>query len=199
MNDLSIGYPGHGSVVDDLTFEVTSGARIAITGPNGAGKTTLLRTLAGHLEPLAGQIWLSSSARIGFMAQEQENLDLDQNALQAVRQVAAMNETEARSFLHYFLFTEDDPLRSIRALSYGERARLQLALLVAQGCDFLLLDEPINHLDIPSRTSFERALTTLPGTVLAVVHDRYFINKFAADLWTVNKSGLIREYVQTIL
>jgi ATP-binding cassette subfamily F protein 3 len=70
-------------------------------------------------------------------------------------------------------------------MSYGERARLELALLVAQGCTFLLLDEPINHLDIPSRARFEQALTNFEGTVLAVVHDRYFIERFASDLWLV--------------
>jgi ATP-binding cassette subfamily F protein 3 len=197
VEDLSIGYPDHEALLEMLNFEVSHGARIAITGPNGAGKTTLLRTIAGHLEPQEGHVWLSSSVSVGFMTQEQEFLDPDQNALAAVRQVVAMNETEARSFLHYFLFTEDDPLRPIGSLSYGERARLQLALLVAKGCDFLLLDEPINHLDIPSRTSFERALATLTGTVLAVVHDRYFIERFATELWTVNKMGIEREYLQS--
>jgi ATP-binding cassette, subfamily F, member 3 len=70
-------------------------------------------------------------------------------------------------------------------LSFGERARLQLGLLVAQGCTFLLLDEPINHLDIPSRARFEEALANFKGTILAVVHDRYFIERFASDVWTV--------------
>ncbi|MFH1032032.1 MAG: ABC transporter ATP-binding protein, partial [Chloroflexota bacterium] len=78
-----------------------------------------------------------------------------------------------------------------RDLSFGERARLQLALLVAQGCTFLLLDEPINHLDIPSRARFEQALSKYTGTVLAVVHDRYFIEQFATSIWVV-EDGRIR-------
>jgi ATPase subunit of ABC transporter with duplicated ATPase domains len=76
-------------------------------------------------------------------------------------------------------------------LSFGERARLQLALLVAQGCTFLLLDEPINHLDIPSRARFEQALSRFEGTVLAVVHDRYFIERFATEVWAM-KEGKVR-------
>jgi ATP-binding cassette subfamily F protein 3 len=195
--DLAIGYPGRDCLLEKVSFEVLYGARIAITGPNGAGKTTLLRTIANELEPLDGSLWLSTSVRIGYMSQEQEFLNPDQNALDAIREVAPMSETEARSFLHYFLFTEDDPLRPIKALSYGERARLQLALLVGKGCDFMLLDEPINHLDIPSRASFEKALASLTGTVLAVVHDRYFIERFATEVWTVDKRGVRREYMQT--
>jgi ATP-binding cassette subfamily F protein 3 len=196
--DLAIGYPSRECLLEKVNIEVLYGARIAITGPNGAGKTTLLRTIANELKPLEGQLWLSTSVRVGYMTQEQEFLDPDQNALEAIRQVVAMNETEARSFLHYFLFTEDDPLRPVGELSFGERARLQLAFLVGKGCDFLLLDEPINHLDIPSRTSFEKALATLTGTVLAVVHDRYFIERFATEVWTVDNRGVVREYLQPV-
>ncbi len=101
-----------------------------------------------------------------------------------------LNEAGITSFLHYFLFTKDDPLRSIEQLSFGERARLELAILIASGSNLLLLDEPINHLDIPSRERFEQALATFPGTILAVVHDRYFISRFATDLWIV-EDGIV--------
>jgi ATP-binding cassette subfamily F protein 3 len=106
-----------------------------------------------------------------------------------------MNQTDARSFLHFFLFSGDDPLRPIHALSYGERARLALALLVARGSNFLLLDEPINHLDIPSRERFELALTHFEGTILAVVHDRYFIERFATEIWWAEEGRIERELV----
>ena len=96
---------------------------------------------------------------------------------------APLSETDARHFLHLFLFTGDDVLTPIESLSFGERARLMLATLVARGSNFLLLDEPINHLDIPSRARFEQALAQFDGTVLAVVHDRYFIERFAARVW----------------
>jgi ATP-binding cassette, subfamily F, member 3 len=117
--------------------------------------------------------------RMGYMAQEQEDLDPDRTVLEYLRASMSASDTELRSFLHFFLFSGDDPLRRIGLLSYGERVRLKLAALVAQGCTFLLLDEPINHLDIPSRECFEQALSGFKGTVLAVVHDRMFIARYA--------------------
>lgn len=185
LEGLTVGYPQREPLVRDVDQRVLAGQRIAFTGPNGAGKSTLLRAIAGHLKPVSGKLRLGASVSLGYMAQEQELLDLDQTPLTTILGVAKMNETEARGFLHYFLFTGDDALHPNRSLSYGERARLSLALLVAQGCNFLLLDEPINHLDIPSREQFEQALTRFDGTVLAVVHDRYFVSRFATDLWII--------------
>ncbi len=190
LEGLTVGYAGHPPLLCDISLHVQAGQRIVLTGPNGAGKSTLLRTIVGLLPPLSGQFRLGGSVRLGYMAQEQELLDPTSTALETIRQNAPMNETEARSFLHYFLFSDDDPLRPIAHLSYGERARLSLARLVAEGCNFLLLDEPINHLDIPSRSRFEQALTQFEGTVLAVVHDRYFIEQFATDLWQVAEKQL---------
>jgi len=184
-NNLSIGYTPDNPLLENLTIHIRAGQRIALTGPNGAGKTTLLRTIAGKLNPLAGSLKLGTTVKLGYMTQEQELLNPDFNALQTVQSVAPFNETEARNFLHYFLFKGDDALRPTSALSFGERARLQLGTLVAQGCTFLLLDEPINHLDIPSRARFEEALANFKGTILAVVHDRYFIERFASEVWNV--------------
>lgn len=128
------------------------------------------------------------------MSQEQELLDPNRSALETILHAAPFNKTEARTFLHQFLFSGDDPLRPARDLSYGERSRLVLALLVAQGSNFLLLDEPINHLDIPSRSRFEQALAQFEGTVLAVVHDRYFIDRFASEIWLVEDHRIKRIY-----
>jgi ATP-binding cassette subfamily F protein 3 len=189
--ELAVGYAGSPALLSGLNLSIRAGARIVLTGPNGSGKTTLLRTIAGALEPLASRFHLGSSVRLGYMAQEQELLDPEQSALEALRAVAPLGETEARAFLHFFLFEGDDPLRPSGSLSYGERARLALALLVAQGCNFLLLDEPINHLDIPSRTRFEQALSNFEGTVLAVVHDRYFIERFATQVWVVENGHIL--------
>jgi ATP-binding cassette subfamily F protein 3 len=105
-----------------------------------------------------------------------------------------MSETDARAFLHYFLFTGDEVFVPIEKLSYGERARLVLASLVATGCNFLMLDEPINHLDIPSREQFEQAMQAFEGTVLAVVHDRYFIQRFATRIWAI-QDGTLKSYL----
>ena len=191
LEELVVGYDR--PLLTGLNLNIRAGQRVVLTGPNGAGKTTLLRTIAGRLPPLAGRARLGASVRLGYMSQEQENLDPTSTPLDTILRVAVMTETEARSFLHYFLFEGDDPLRPIAELSFGERSRLSLAKLVAEGCTFLLLDEPINHLDIPSRTRFEEALAGFPGTILAVVHDRYFIERFATDLWLVEEGRLAWE------
>jgi ATP-binding cassette subfamily F protein 3 len=185
LEGLAVGYPGEPALIDDIDLVLRAGQRIALTGPNGSGKTTLLRTIARLIPPLVGKLHLGVSVRLGYMSQEQELLDPDKTALSILQSYAALNDTDGRAFLHYFLFSGDDPVRQVRTLSFGERARLSLACLVAQGSNFLLLDEPINHLDIPSRARFEQALHQFDGTVLVVVHDRYFIEHFANEVWSV--------------
>lgn len=186
LEEVAIGYPGFSPLLTNLHLQIPAGARVVLTGANGSGKSTLLRTIMGHLPPLSGRVRLGGSVRPGYMSQEQEQINPNWSALEHIQQVAPLNDTEARSFLHYFLFTGDAGVRPGRELSFGERTRLSLALLVAQGCNFLILDEPINHLDIPSRSRFEESLTQFNGTVLAVVHDRYFIDRFATAVWAVN-------------
>ena len=182
LEDLAIGF-GMQPLARALNAQIHHGARVALIGPNGAGKTTLARTIAGRLAPLNGRARLGANVRVGYMAQEQELLDPALDALATVRGLASMSETDARAFLHYFLFAGDDVFVPVGALSFGERARLSLASLVVQGCNFLVLDEPINHLDIPSRARFEQALSAYDGTVLAIVHDRFFIAGFASEKW----------------
>jgi ATP-binding cassette subfamily F protein 3 len=196
FRELSIGYPGYPPLLTDLNMYARSGQKIAFTGPNGSGKTTLLKVITGQLPPLSGHARLGSSVKLGYMSQEQETLDPKKNAVETIQSVAPLNHTETRNFLSYYLFCGDDPLRPIELLSYGERSRLILARLVAQGCNFLLLDEPINHLDIPSREQFEQALLGFEGTILAVVHDRYFIQRFATDLWILENGGIKRKILK---
>ena len=182
-DSLSIGYTPEQPLLTNINLFIRAGQRIVLTGPNGAGKTSFIRTVVGKLSPLSGSFRLGGATKLGYMAQEQELLNPALNSVQTIQSVSAINETETRNFLHYFLFKGDAALRPAGELSYGERARLQLALLVAQGCTFLILDEPINHLDIPSRERFEEALENFNGTILAVVHDRSFIEHFATDVW----------------
>lgn len=184
LEGLSIGY-GERVLLRDVNQILRLSERVALVGPNGCGKTTLLRTIAGTLPPLAGSIRLGANVRVGYYSQEQEVLDLESTPLATIGAVAALSHTDLRSFLHYFLFSGDEVFTRVANLSYGQRARLILARLVAQGCNLLLLDEPVNHLDIPSRSAFEQAMAAYTGTVLAVVHDRYFIRSFATRLWVV--------------
>ncbi len=190
MEDLAVGY-GENVLLRDLNLTVRYGDRIALTGENGSGKTTLMRTVTGQIEPLAGRVRLGSNVHFGYMAQEQENLNNQMNPFEIVQRILAQPQTETRAFLSKFLFKGDDVFTPIDKLSYGERARLSLACLVADGCNFLLLDEPINHLDIPARTQFEQALQSYEGSVLAIVHDRYFIEGFAGQVWTVQDKHIL--------
>jgi ATP-binding cassette subfamily F protein 3 len=189
---LSIGYTPEFPILKNLNLSICAGQRIGLTGANGTGKTTLIRTISGKLHPLAGNLRLGQTVKLGYMAQEQEFLIQNFNALQTIQSVASVNETEARNFLHYFLFKGDAVLRPTVGLSFGERARLQLGTLVAQGCTFLVLDEPINHLDIPSRARFEEALANFKGTILAVVHDRYFLERFSSEVWIIEDGKINR-------
>ena len=184
LENLAVGY-GDLALLKGINLLLRHGQRVALIGPNGSGKTTLLRTICAMLPPLEGGIHLGSRIKVGYMAQEHEHLDPRLNSLETLRQVMPDNETAIRSFLSKYLFTGDDVFTPAGSLSFGERARLTLALLVAQGCNFLLLDEPVNHLDIPARARFEQALGFYEGSVLAVTHDRYFIDAFATHLWEV--------------
>jgi ATP-binding cassette subfamily F protein 3 len=191
LQELSAGYPGSPPLLEGLRLEVPAGARIVITGPNGSGKTTLLRTIAGQLPPLDGRVYMGPSVSLGYMTQEQSGLDPALTPVETV-QHAFDNETKARTFLGYFLFSGDEPLKPNSQLSYGQRARLALAQMIVAGRNVLLLDEPINHLDIPAREQFEEALSGFAGTVLAVLHDRYFIERFASEIWWVEDRGIRR-------
>lgn len=189
--DVSVGFRGERPLLTHLNLEVSAEARIVLTGPNGSGKTTLLRTIARQIPPLVGHIEQGPTVKLGYMTQEQRNLDMRLSPLQTI-QPAFDNEETARTFLAYFLFTKDEPLKPNSQLSYGQRARLELAQMVAAGCNVLLLDEPTNHLDIPSRTQFEEALATFEGTILTVIHDRYFIDRFAEEIWWIEDGGIRR-------
>jgi ATP-binding cassette subfamily F protein 3 len=186
---LSIGYNGM-ALLHDLNQTLRLGERAVLVGPNGSGKTTLLRTIAGLHPPLAGQARLGANVHPGYMAQEQSEFDPGANALEAILSNRQTSETDARSFLSKFLFKGDDVFIPSDRLSSGERARLSLACLVARGCNFLLLDEPLNHLDISARERFEESLSGFEGTVLVVAHDRYFIERFASQVWEIEDGNL---------
>lgn len=174
----------------NLNATLRHGERVALIGANGTGKSTLLKIIVGELQPTEGIVRLGANVRIGYMPQEQETFDAAQTPLALIRSLMPVDETDARHFLHYFMFEQDEVFTPIGNLSYGERARLILAKLVAEKANVLILDEPINHLDIPSRENFQAALDAFPGTILVAVHDRAFIQQFATRVWEMKKGRL---------
>ena len=184
VEDVGFSYPDRSPLISDLSFDLQYGERLAIIGPNGAGKTTLVQLITGALQPSSGSVQLGSGVRIGVVAQEQETLEPERSVLATALRERPMEQSVARAFLHYFLFSGDDVFRLVGQCSPGERARLQIALLMLRGCNLLLLDEPLNHLDIEGREHFQRSLEAFGGTVIAVVHDRAFLRGFGAPiLW----------------
>ncbi|HET9223365.1 MAG TPA: ATP-binding cassette domain-containing protein, partial [Roseiflexaceae bacterium] len=178
-------------LLNDVSFEIRHGERVALVGSNGAGKSTLLKLIAGRLQPDRGQVRLGAGVQLGYLAQEQETLDGRLTVLDTLLAATNWSAAESRAFLHRFLFADDEVFRPLGACSFGERARLALALLVARGCTFLVLDEPINHLDIPARERFEAALDGFGGAILAVAHDRYFLARFARRVLALRGGALL--------
>lgn len=190
VEDVAFGYPGNPPLFEHVNLELRYGQRAALVGPNGAGKTTLLRVIEGQLKPTEGKVTVGAGVRIGVLAQEHETLDPELTVLETVLRDRPMSEQDARSFLPYFLFYGDSVFRQVRACSLGERSRLQLAVLVLRGCNLLLLDEPINHLDVESRDHFEAALDAFEGTVVVVAHDRAFLRAYSKRTFEVRDGRL---------
>ncbi|WP_082713683.1 ribosomal protection-like ABC-F family protein [Sporosarcina koreensis] len=158
--------------------------RAAIVGRNGSGKSTILKMLLGELAPDKGMCKLGSNVKVGFLSQHFAIGDPKARLLDVFRKDVGVEEGEARHILAKFMFYGPDVFKRIGDLSGGERTRLRLAQLMHQDVNFLVLDEPTNHLDIESREVLEDALEDFPGTLLAVSHDRYFLNKlFSRTAW----------------
>ncbi|RKD22595.1 multidrug ABC transporter ATP-binding protein [Ammoniphilus oxalaticus] len=189
INNLSIGYPLN-TLSSGLSFDINRGERVALLGPNGIGKSTLLKTIIGELSPLKGDFQLGSNVSIGYYDQEQQELDSDKTVLHELwDEYRQLTEQEIRTVLGNFLFSGDDVLKKVSALSGGEKARISLAKLMLQNSNFLILDEPTNHLDIYSKEVLENALEDYPGTILFVSHDRYFLNRMATRVIELSASG----------
>lgn len=185
--------PRSSFLLRDVNVLLRHGERIALVGANGTGKSTLLKIIVGELQPSEGTVRLGANVRIGYMPQEQETLNASQTPLALIRSLMPVDETDARHFLHFFMFERDEVFTPIGSLSYGERARLILAKLVSEKSNLLVLDEPINHLDIPSRERFEAALDAFPGTILVAAHDRAFIDRLATGIWAIENKA-VRAY-----
>lgn len=184
---------GERTVFRPFDLLVRHGERIGLVGPNGAGKTTLVRMILGEEPPTRGTLRLGPSIIVGSYAQEHETLDPNATPLETVRQVKPLTEQQALSALVAMLFNRDDAMNRIGALSGGEQARLQIALLILSGANLLVLDEPTNNLDMGSVEALERALLDFPGAIVTISHDRYFLDTICTRIVEV-KDGVVREF-----
>ena len=185
--ELEIGYADEGRPLfkaPDLLLK--RGECAAVIGPNGAGKTTFLKTLLQRIPPLAGEVILGASLKIGYFAQAHEDLDPKRTLLAEIETVAPnMLQAEIRSYLARFSFTRDEVFKQVSTLSGGERGRLALAKLSLGNANLLLLDEPTNHLDIPSQEILQEVLAQYQGTIMLVSHDRYLIDALGTHIWEI--------------
>ena len=188
------------TVLDEVDLLVRHGERVGLVGANGSGKSVLFRLIREQEEPTSGTVVRGPSVVTGYYAQEQETLDLNRSLIDNLRQAAGISDTRAMQVLLRFAFTYDQARRPAADLSGGERSRLQLALIVLSGANFLMLDEPTNNLDIRSAEVLEDALEELEGTVLVISHDRYFLDRVVDRIVElengklVNYSGGYSEY-----
>ncbi|WP_342716661.1 ABC-F type ribosomal protection protein [Bacillus paramycoides] len=188
MKEVSKGFADH-PLFNEVNLHVRFQERAAIVGRNGTGKTTLLKLLLEEIEPDAGEIRIGSSVKIGYLSQHAYG-NMKSNVLEAFREYVAVTEGEARHILAKFLFYGPAVFKKVTQLSGGEKMRLRLAQLMYQDINFLILDEPTNHLDIESREVLEEALEQYNGTILAVSHDRYFLNKLFEKTYWIDERKL---------
>ena len=177
--NLSMAYPGSPTLFQGVNFFQKATEKIFLTGSNGCGKTTLLRLMTGQIPDFDGTILIRQSLRYGTMGQFVSFDDENKTPLEELSERSDLTETQARTLLARFGFRDVDVFKSISVLSGGERSRLFLCCLLQEKPDMLFLDEPTNHLDIYSREILENALKDYHGAILAISHDRFFIEKCA--------------------
>ena len=185
---------GEKVLFDNLELVIYSGQRLGITGPNGTGKTTLLKIILDAVRPDAGTVYVNPAARVGYFAQDAGELDPERTLVEEICELRpGFLERDARNYAARFLFTGQDPFKKIGQLSGGEQSRVRFMKLMLAAPEVLILDEPTNHLDIPSREALEAALIEFAGTIVAVSHDRYFLDRIAEKL-LVMRAGDVRLY-----
>lgn len=185
--NLEVGYT---KPLAKLTFEITSGDRIGIIGANGTGKSTLLKTICGLIPPLRGSISYGQNINLAYFDQNMEMINENNTVLEEFESAhPELLHEESRSALGSFLFKGDDVFKKVKVLSGGERVRLSLSKILFDKPNFLVLDEPTNHMDIIVKKRLEEVLKKYKGTILFVSHDRYFVKEIATKLIVFNDSG----------
>ena len=189
VRGLGFSY-GERTLIRNLSFLVRRYERVLFLGPNGSGKSTLMKLINCMLTPTEGSLTLGYNVKIGYYDQENRGLTDTKTVFEELRdEYPDRTDLELRSTLALFLFDADDIFRTVSTLSGGERARLTLAKLILKKVNLLIMDEPTNHLDIGSSEALENALLAFDGTIIAVSHDRYFINRIATRIIELSPSS----------
>ncbi|MDO4517285.1 MAG: ATP-binding cassette domain-containing protein [Bacillota bacterium] len=199
LKDVSKSF-GDKKVLDHFSYGVARDDRVGIVGRNGAGKSTLLNLIAGKLFPDSGTVDWGETVRIGYFSQEGRELDLNQRVYDFIHEIAGEVKTREGNFsasqmMERFLFPTQLQGQPIGKLSGGERRRLYLLSVLMEAPNILLLDEPTNDLDVTTLAILEEYLETFPGAVIAVSHDRYFLDKMADQIFEVGEGGIVRRFV----
>ena len=177
---------------ENVSFQINRGEKVFLLGSNGCGKTTLLKILTGETEADFGEYKFGANTYWGYYDQIQQNLHMDKTVLDEVwDEYPKLTETTIRNALAAFLFRGEDVFKEINKLSGGERARVELVKLILKSVNFLIMDEPTNHMDLESKEALENALCEYDGTMLIVSHDRYFINKLADKIYHMDSNSVV--------
>ena len=190
---------GEKKVVDDFTYIILRNQRLGIIGPNGCGKSTLMKMIAGILKPDAGEIEWGDTIKIGYFAQEVPDMDRNLRVIDYIREVAEYIPTKdgkisASMMLERFLFDSAMQYTPVEKLSGGEKRRLYLLKVLMEAPNVLILDEPSNDIDIPTLTILEDYLDSFSGIVVAVSHDRYFLDNMADRIFAFEGEGHLVQY-----
>ncbi len=193
--NITVGYPGK-PILKDVAVNIYRGDRVGIVGPNGCGKSTLIKTLVGELAPLSGTVERGSAVRLGYFDQKLSSLVEDRTAIEEIQSVRDdLSPEVVRQYLAKFRFFGDDPFRTVRGFSGGERSRLALAKMLLFPRNVLVMDEPTNHLDIPARETLERSLDDFEGTLVVISHDRYFLDRICKRLFVFRDDGQLESHL----
>lgn len=188
VKELGIGYD---KILSCVSLEIKKGDRIGIIGSNGLGKSTFIRTLMGKVRPLSGEFKFAPRASVGYFDQQMAQYESENTVLDDFMSAYPhFTEHEARSALGAFMFSGEEIFKTVSMLSGGERVRLALCKILCAKPNFLILDEPTNHIDIMGKETLEEMLRNYSGTVLFVSHDRYFIKQIARSVLCFEKDGV---------
>ena len=198
LHHVSKSY-GETKLVDDFDYIVLRNQRLGIIGPNGCGKSTLIRMIAGLIQPDAGEIEIGETIKIGYLAQEEPDLDTNQRVIDYIKDIAEYVQTRdgkisASQLLERFLFTPDMQYTPVCKLSGGEKRRLYLLSVLISGANVYILDEPSNNVDIPTLTILEDYLNSFSGIVITVSHDRYFLDNVVDRIFEFDGNGHLQQY-----